>query len=92
MIGLINHKQQGRKCNPFNVITFAGGILLDPPSDNWSRTVYLDNYRVESTGNTWAEQANVINTTVASRYKRAYKELLISIMGQELMLKLINKH
>ena len=50
--------------NPFNVITFAGGILLDPPSDNWSRTIYLDNYRVESTGNTWAEQANIVNTTV----------------------------
>jgi len=50
--------------NPFNVITFAGGILLDPPSDNWSRTIYLDNYRVESTGNTWAEQSNVVTTTV----------------------------
>ena len=67
-IDWINQPQATRveNVNPFNVITFAGGILLDPPSDNWSRTVYLDNYRVESTGNTWAEQANVINTTVVN--------------------------
>ena len=55
--------------NPFNVITFAGGILLDPPSDNWSRTIYLDNFRVESTGNTWAETSNVVNTTVVKEDK-----------------------
>ena len=62
----INQPQATRveNVNPFNVITFAGGILLDPPSDNWSRTIYLDNYRVESTGNTWAETSNVVNTTV----------------------------
>ena len=44
--------------NPFNVIVFMGGIILDPPSDNWIRTIYTNNTRVESTGATWVEQAN----------------------------------
>ena len=35
-----------------------GGIILDPPSDNWVRTIYLENNRVESTGATWGEVAN----------------------------------
>ena len=70
-IDWINQPQATRveNVNPFNVITFAGGILLDPPSDNWSRTVYLNNYRVESTGNTWAETSNVVNTTVLKEDK-----------------------
>jgi len=45
--------------NPFNVVVFMGGIILDPPSDNWIRTIYTNNTRVESTGATWAEQANI---------------------------------
>ena len=51
--------------NPFNVIVYVGGIQLDPPSDNWTRTIYVDNKRTESTGNTWNTVANVIsdNTT-----------------------------
>ena len=67
-IDWINQPQATRveNVNPFNVITFAGGILLDPPSDNWSRTVYVDNFRLESTGNTWAETSNVVNTTVVN--------------------------
>ena len=67
-IDWINQPQATRveNVNPFNVITFAGGILLDPPNDNWSRTVYVDNFRIESTGNTCIEQANVVQTTVAS--------------------------
>ena len=44
--------------NPFNVIVFMGAVVLDPPSDNWIRTIYTNNTRVESTGATWAEQAN----------------------------------
>jgi len=47
--------------NPFNVLVFAGAIILDPPSDNWTRTVYVDNERTESTGARWVEQANVVN-------------------------------
>jgi len=54
--------------NPFNVITFAGGVVLDPPSDNWTRTIYVDNFRNESTGARWVETANVIsNTTETDR-------------------------
>ena len=51
--------------NPFNVIVFMGGIILDPPSDNWVRTLYTNNTRTESTGATWGEVANeeVIGTT-----------------------------
>ena len=44
--------------NPFSVIVFMGGIILDPPSDNWTRTIYVENVRKESTGATWAEVAN----------------------------------
>ena len=60
--------------NPFNVITFAGAVVLDPPSDNWARTIYIDNHRVESTGATWVEQANIVsqtsNTVVDRRQQR----------------------
>ena len=44
--------------NPFNVIVFMGGIILDPPSDNWTRTIYVNNNRTESSGARWVEQAN----------------------------------
>ena len=47
--------------NPFNVIAFAGAIRLDPPSDNWSRTIYINNERVESTGNRWVEESRVVS-------------------------------
>ena len=54
--------------NPFNVIVYVGGIILDPPSDNWTRTIYIDNKRTESTGNTWNQVANIVsdNTTSAT--------------------------
>ena len=54
--------------NPFNVIAFAGSIKLDPPSDNWTRTVYVNNVRTESTGARWVETSNVVsNTAVRGR-------------------------
>ena len=46
--------------NPFNVIVFMGGIILDPPSDNWTRTLYLEDERIESSGARWVEQANTV--------------------------------
>ncbi len=49
---------EAENVNPFNVIVFMGGIILDPPSDNWVRTLYSNNERIESTGATWAEVAN----------------------------------
>ena len=38
--------------------------IRDSPSDNWSRTIYINNTRTESTGNTWAEVANVVSKKV----------------------------
>tara|TARA_B100000945_G_scaffold182337_1_gene146196 strand:+ start:20129 stop:27685 length:7557 start_codon:yes stop_codon:yes gene_type:complete len=59
---------QVENINPFNVIVYVGGILLDPASDNWTRTIYIDDHRIESTGAEWAESSNVVsdNTTVAT--------------------------
>ena len=37
-----------------------GGIILNPPSDNWVRTLYVENERTESTGAKWAEVANTV--------------------------------
>ena len=47
--------------NPFNVIAFHGVVHLDPPSDNWARTIYINNKRVESTGARWVEKTNVVS-------------------------------
>ena len=54
--------------NPFEVTVFVGAVQLDPPSDNWVRTIYIDNYRTESTGAKWVEQANIVSdvTTVGT--------------------------
>jgi len=52
---------QVENINPFNVIVFAGSVQLDPPSDNWVRTIYIDDHRTESTGNTWAEHQNLVS-------------------------------
>ena len=52
--------------NPFNVIAFQGGIILDPPSDNWSRTIYIENNRVESTGARWVELSNIVDVTTST--------------------------
>ena len=45
--------------NPFNVIVFVGGVQLTPPSDNWTRTIYINHKRTESTGAKWVQQAKV---------------------------------
>ena len=49
--------------NPFNVIAFHGVVHLDPPSDNWSRTIYVNNKRIESTGARWVQNSNVVSDT-----------------------------
>ena len=49
---------EAENVNPFNVIVFMGGIILDPPSDNWVRTLYTNNTRTESSGAKWAEVVN----------------------------------
>ena len=52
--------------NPFNVIVYVGAVKLDPPSDNWTRTIYVDNFRQESTGNSWNTIANVVSDTTTT--------------------------
>ena len=45
--------------NPFNVIVYVGGVQLTPPSDNWTRTIYINHKRTESTGAKWVQEATV---------------------------------
>ena len=49
--------------NPFNVVAFTGQVVLDPPSDNWTRTIYVNNIRLESTGARWVESTNIVSDT-----------------------------
>ena len=53
------HATNVENVNPFNVIVFVGGVALDPQSDNWVRTIYIDDHRVESTGANWTQEAKV---------------------------------
>ena len=66
-VGWIENPQASEKVNvnPFDVLVFVGGIILDPASDNWVRTIYIDDHRVESTGATWAEHSNIVSDTTA---------------------------
>ena len=57
------HATNVENVNPFNVIVFVGGVQLDPASDNWVRTIYIDDQRTESTGAEWVQEASV-NTDV----------------------------
>ena len=57
------HATEVENVNPFNVIVFAGVVFLDPPSDNWARTIYINNERTESTGNRWVESSNIASQT-----------------------------
>ena len=67
--------------NPFSVIAFNGLVVLDPPSDNWTRTIYVNNVRRESTGARWVESTNIVSDTktkgkstvsYGSKYNRTY--------------------
>jgi len=60
------HATNVENINPFNVIVYVGGVKLDPASDNWTRTIYIDNHRTESTGAEWVQEANV-NVNVDSK-------------------------
>jgi len=68
------HATQVENVNPFNVIVFVGGVVLDPASDNWVRTIYIDKGRTESTGAAWAEKSNT-TIDVESREDRTAKKL-----------------
>ena len=51
------HATNVENVNPFNVIVFQGAVVLDPASDNWVRTIYIDDHRTESTGAKWKQEA-----------------------------------
>lgn len=59
------HATRTENINPFNVVSFVGGIKLDPPSDNWTRTVYTpDAVRIESTGAKYTQTPTTTTTPV----------------------------
>ena len=45
-----------------------GGIILDPPSDNWTRTIYVEN-KSKSTGAKWVEVANTVAVGLLEKFK-----------------------
>ena len=75
------HATTAVNVNPFNVLVFSGNIKLDPPSDNWSRTIYNNNTRTESTGARWAERSNVVGSRVIGRSTRDVARMEMGGMG-----------
>ena len=65
------HATTAVNVNPFNIIVFSGNVKLDPPSDNWSRTIYINNFRTESTGARWVESSNVVSNKVTGRKSKS---------------------
>ena len=61
------HATDAVNVNPFNVLVFSGNVKLDPPSDNWSRTIYINNNRTESTGARWVESSNIVSNREIGR-------------------------
>ena len=61
------HATDAVNVNPFNVLVFSGNVKLDPPSDNWSRTIYINNSRTESTGARWVESSNIVSDREVGR-------------------------
>ncbi len=65
---------QVENVNPFNVVVFVGGVTLDPPSDNWVRTIYIDDHRTESTGAQWVEQQNTVSSSTTRNVTGEWNE------------------
>jgi hypothetical protein len=68
------HATNVENVNPFNVIVFVGGVVLDPASDNWVRTIYIDDNRTESTGAEWKQQAKTTVDVDKKTEKETYKK------------------
>ena len=68
------HATNVENVNPFNVIVFVGGIQLDPASDNWVRTIYIDDNRTESTGADWVQEATVNTDVNVTTEQETYKK------------------
>ena len=45
------------------LLRFQVLVVLDPPSDNWTRTIYTNTTRIESTGARWVENTNIVSDT-----------------------------
>ena len=58
------HATNVENVNPFNVIVYVGGVQLTPPSDNWTRTIYINHSRVESTGAKWIQAVDKVTNDV----------------------------
>ena len=41
------------------MLSFMSVVSLDPAADNWTRTIYIDNRRTESSGAEWTQEASV---------------------------------
>ena len=67
------HATTVENVNPFNVIVYVGGVTLDPAADNWTRTIYIDDQRTETTGANWVQKATVnvdVNVVKGTKYVR----------------------
>ena len=67
------HATNVENVNPFNVIVYSGGVQLTPPSDNWTRTIYINHKRTESTGAKWIQEAKVSTNTDRDIKVQRYK-------------------
>ena len=68
------HATNVENVNPFNVIVFQGAVALDPASDNWVRTIYIDDHRTESTGAKWKQEAKVTRNVDKKTERVTYKK------------------
>ena len=68
------HATNVENVNPFNVIVFVGGVVLDPASDNWVRTIYINDHRTESTGAKWKHKAKVTKDVDKKTEFETYKK------------------
>ena len=68
------HATNVENVNPFNVIVFVGGVIMDPASDNWVRTIYINDHRTESTGAKWKQEAKTTVDVDRTRKIKKYRK------------------
>ena len=68
------HATNVENVNPFNVIVFVGGVVLDPASDNWVRTIYINDHRTDSTGAEWKQEAKTTRDVDRKSRVETYKK------------------
>ena len=68
------HATNVENVNPFDVIAFQGGVILDPSSDNWTRTIYVNDHRTESTGAAWKQEAKTTTDVDTTSEIQTYKK------------------